>query len=73
MVAKVRSAPAAVTVSAGGESVTVHGRAAVIIWLVVKYAKLINATVVGRVVIHFGGAKANLELCQSLPAVRCEL
>ncbi len=71
--ADIRPGPSAVTVSAGTESVTVRGRAAVIIWLVVKSADLINTTNVGRAVVHFASGKAHLELRQSLPAIRRQL
>ena len=61
-----------ITVQAGGESVRVTGRAAEIIGLLVLHAERVNTISVGRLVANFAHGKTNIELTESLPALRLD-
>ena len=62
-----------VTLTIGGETQVITGRAAEIIASVATVAPAVNATPVGKAVIHFAEGRAQLELRHSFPPLRFDL
>jgi len=62
-----------VTLTIGGETQVITGRAAEIIAAVATVAPAINATPVGKAVIHFAEGQAQLELRCSFPPLHFDL
>jgi hypothetical protein len=62
-----------VTLTIGKETQVIRGRAAEIIASVAIIAPGINATPVGKAVIHFAEGQAQLELRCSFPPIRFDL
>ena len=62
-----------VTLTIGTETRRITGRAAEILASVGLHAEAINATPVGKAVIHFAEGQAQLELRHSFPPIRFEV
>jgi hypothetical protein len=62
-----------VMLTIGDETRVVTGRAAELLASVALHAEAVNATPVGKAVIHFAEGTARLELRQSFPPLRFEL
>ncbi len=62
-----------VTLTIGGETQTITGRAAELIASVAVHEAAINSTPVGKAVIHFAEGRAQLELRHGFPPLRFDL
>ena len=57
------------TVTIGGATFEVVGRTAQLVGLIALHEKRVNAPDAGKLVLHFGGGQAKLELREVLPAL----